>query len=120
MNKDLTNSKNDRQNILNNDIAISELRKEQDITGVMFEEKLCFTKEMIAQFYGVETRTIERYTADFQEELKANGYEIVKGNRLKIFISNLQEFAPDINVSTKITQLGIYDFRTFLNIGMFL
>jgi len=38
MNKDLSNSKIDRQNILNNTFAIQEIEKATNITGVIFEE----------------------------------------------------------------------------------
>ena len=40
MNKDLTNSKIDRQNILNNDLAIIEIQKENFLNGIEFEGKI--------------------------------------------------------------------------------
>lgn len=61
MGKDLTNSKVDRQNILNNEYAISEIEKNITINGVCFEEKIRFIKEQVAKFYEVDVRTIERY-----------------------------------------------------------
>lgn len=124
MKKDLTNSQIDRQNILNNDLAILEIQKESDIKGIIFEEKLYFTKDMISQFFGVDVRTIERYSSDFQSELKSNGYEVIKGKRLKEFIDKaVINEGSDINVGTLgkfTTQLSIYDFRAFLNIAMLL
>ena len=42
---------------------------------------------MVASFYEVDERTIERYISSFSEELKLNGYEILRGKRLKEFIS---------------------------------
>ena len=52
-----------------------------------------------------------------KEELEFNGYFICKGENLKEFKS---KFGKDINVPTKTTVLGLFDFRSFLNIGMLL
>lgn len=126
MKKDLTNSNIDRQNILNNDLAINEIQKETNICGIIFQDKLCFTKGMVAQFYGVDVRTISRYIVDYEAELKNNGYEVLKGKKLKEFIKVVEENeGKDIDVLTlgelKFTSfLGVFDFRAFLNIGMLL
>lgn len=72
---------------------------------------------MVADFFEVEERTIERYIEQYSDELIANGYFLCKGKRLKDL--KLQ-FAPVINVGSKTTQLGLFNFRTFLNIGMHL
>lgn len=42
MAKDLTTSKLDRQNILNNDLAITEIQKQTRIQGILFENKICY------------------------------------------------------------------------------
>lgn len=121
MSRDLTNSDIDRQNILNNEIALMEIQKTANIRGVIFENKITFIKEMVAKFYDVDLRTIERYTTKFSNELKNNGYEILKGMRLKQYIQEIErQQVPDINVGNTIPQLAIYDFRAFLNIGMLL
>ncbi len=70
---------------------------------------------MVADFYSVEERTIERYLETHSDELKHNGYILCKGKLLKEF--KLQ-FAPVINIGSKTTQLGLFNFRSFLNIGM--
>ena len=44
MNRDLTSSQLDRQNILNNEIAILEIQNQTQFQGIVFEKKLCFTK----------------------------------------------------------------------------
>lgn len=121
--KDLTNSKIDRQNILNNDLAVIEIQNETDIFGYLFEGSLYFTKDMLAQFFGVDIRTIERYTSDYQSELKTNGYELLVGNRLKNFINSAISNDPDINVGMidkKTARLSVYTFRAFLNMAMLL
>ena len=121
MSKDLTNSLVDRQNILNNQFALDKLKETVNIKGIIFEEKLYFTKNMIAEYFKVDIRTIERYITDFKSELETNGYQILKGKKLKEFKdSYFNNFGTDINVGTKITILGIFDFKAFLNIGMLL
>ena len=44
MSKNLTTSKLDRQNILNNEKALDEIQKQTGIQGVIFENKVYFTK----------------------------------------------------------------------------
>ena len=115
--KDLTISSIERQNVLNNSFAIEHIQNTLDITGMMFDGEYRFTKKMVADFYEVEERTIERYIENYSSELSANGYFLCKGKRLKDL--KLQ-FAPVINVGSKTTQLGLFNFRSFLNIGMLL
>ncbi|WP_455655432.1 DNA-binding protein [Phascolarctobacterium sp.] len=118
---DLTTSKTDRQNILNNGIAVAEIQKNLRIDCIFFEDKLYFTKEMIARFFDVDVRTIERYISAFSDELKENGYAVLKGKNLRDFLNVYKvHFGTDINVGTKITVLGVFDFRAFLNIAMLL
>jgi len=124
MAKDLTTSQIDRQNILNNQFAIDEIRSTSNIKGILFEEKLYLTKSMVAAFFEVDIRTIERYVAANIDELMQNGYEVLKGSRLKEFIKLIKEFdEPGIDlgsISSKTTQLAIFDFKSFLNIAMLL
>ena len=121
MKKDLTTSAVDRQNILNNDLAVAEIQKNSKVDCIFFEDQLYLTKEMLANFFNVDIRTIERYIASFSEELKQNGYEILRGKRLKDFLLSYRDhFGTDINVGTKITVLGVFNFRAFLNVAMLL
>lgn len=121
MARDLTTSKIDRQNILNNEIAVAELQKSLKIDGIFFEDKLYFTKEMLAKFFDVDIRTIERYISVYSDELKGNGYEVLRGKRLRDFLSSYKaHFGTDINVGTKTTVLSVFDFRSFLNMAMLL
>lgn len=98
--KDLTVSNIERQNVLNNRFAIDEIQKHLEITGMLFEGEYRFTKKMVAEYYGVEERTIERYLTKYSDELSANGYILCKGKCLKEL--RLQ-FAPVINVGSKTT-----------------
>ena len=115
--KGLTISNIERQNVLNNRFAVKKLQERLDIEGMFFDGEYWLTKKMVADFYEVEERTIERYIENYGSELSANGYFLCKGKRLKDL--KLQ-FAPVINVGSKTTQLGLFNFRSFLNIGMLL
>ena len=115
--KDLTISNIERQNVLNNRFAVSKVQEHLDIEGMLFEGEYRFTEKMVADFYEVEERTIERYLEKHSDELAANGYVLCKGKHLKEL--KLQ-FAPVINVGSKTTQLGLFNFRSFLDIGMLL
>ena len=124
MARDLTSSQVDRQNILNNENAVAEIQNQTGLQGIMFEGRLRFTKAMVASFFEVEVRTIERYVSENIEEISANGYEVIKGKRLKDFLNCvLVQDVPDINVgniSNRIPQIALFDFKAFLNISMLL
>lgn len=120
MAKDLTTSQIDRQNILNNDLAVEEIQAKSGMEGIVWEDKLYVTREMTANFFNVDIRTISRYIEQNGEELSKNGYEVLRGKRLKSFLATAQSSGKDINVPTKTTVLGIFDFRAFLNIAMLL
>lgn len=114
---DLTASSIERQNVLNNRYAVEVLQENLGFTGMLFEGEYRFTKKMVAEFYEVEERTIERLLEEHGDELKYNGYVLSKGKQLKEF--KLQ-FAPVINVGSKTTQLGLFNFRAVLDVGMLL
>jgi len=121
MPKDLVSSGLDRQNILNNTYAVSEIEKAAGITGIEFEGNKVLLKEQVAAFFEVDIRTIERYIENHGEELRKNGYDVIKGKRLEELKKSIKEqFVTDINVGHKIRNLSIFNFRSFLNIGMLL
>lgn len=117
MAKDLTNSRIDRQNILNNELAVAEIQEKSGIKGIFWNDKIYVTKEMTADFFEVDIRTISRYIEQNTDELTFNGYEVLKGKKLKEFILS---FGKDINVPSKTTQLGLFDFKAFMNLAMLL
>jgi hypothetical protein len=120
MAKDLTTSRLDRQNILNNDIAIEEIKEKSGINGIAWGDKIYITREMTADFFEVDIRTISRYLEQNNDELTVNGYEILKGKRLKSFLEAIKNSGKDIYVPTKTTVLGVFDFRAFLDLAMLL
>ncbi|WP_321330516.1 DNA-binding protein [uncultured Ilyobacter sp.] len=121
MGKDLTVSQIDRQNILNNPIVIKEVEKAIGMQGFIYENEIKFTKKQISEFYEVDERTIERYVEKNSDEIGKNGYEVLRGQRLKTLREELKKRdVSDIGVGDKAPAFGIYNFRTFLNIGMLL
>ncbi len=121
MAKDLTGSNIDRQNILNNPYAVAEIQKSIGIKGIEFNGKVVLLKEQVAAFFEVTLRTIENYLASNENELHQNGYEVLRGNSLKEFKLALSEQdvpETDFGNILKTPQLGILDFRAFLNLAM--
>lgn len=121
MDKDLTNSVVVRQNVLNNTFAVEEIQKAVGVRGVLFEQRYRYVKRQLADFYGVTERTIENCLEKNDKELQRNGYEVIKGKRLidfKLVASKTD--VPEIDFGNKTVQLGIFDFRALLNIGMLL
>jgi len=118
--KDLTVSQVDRQNILNNPYALQEIEKATSIKGIPFEGKTVVLKEQVAAFFDVTPRTIDNYIERHGEELRQNGYELLRGNRLKRLKNELSK--QDVNerdfVNIKAPVIGVFAFRAFLNIGM--
>ncbi len=121
MAKDLTTSAIDRQNILNNRYAIESIQKETGVSGVLFEGQYRFTTKQLADFFEIDERTVKRYLSDYENELKDNGYEVLRSKRLKNFILTLKDNdVSDINVPNKTPSLGLFNFRAFLNLAMLL
>lgn len=114
---ELTEQSIARQNILNNPFAMQQLEHQLQLGGYAYEGETLFTKNDVAQLYDVDERTIERYITQHQEELEKNGYRVIRGSALKAF---KKSFGTDMNVGTKTTVLGIFNFRAVLNIAMLL
>jgi hypothetical protein len=119
MSKDLTNSALDRQNILNNPYAVAEIEKAAGIRGIPFEGKTVVLKEQVAAFFEVTPRTIDNYIEKYDDELRQNGYGVLRGNQLKeLKIEIKKHFGNEMDFVTNTTVLGIFDFRAFLNLSM--
>lgn len=71
--------------------------------------------------WGLSDRIVERYVSENQKEISGYGYEVLKGKRLKDFLTCVSEQdVPDINVgniSNRTPQLAIFSFRLFLNLA---
>lgn len=119
--KDLTNSKIDRQNILNNQYALEEIRNAVGLEGILFEGEYKFIKSQVSAFFEVDPRTIDRYLERYSDELAQNGYEVLRGKRLQDFKLTLKSLdVDDIDAVNKAPQLGLFNFRSYLNLAMLL
>lgn len=115
--KDLTTSVVDRQNILNNNLAIFKMQDYVHINGYYWNEQTWFLKQDIADFFNIDIRTLTTYVNDNKDELAKNGYIVLKGKNLKSFKSIVNN--PELNLSN-ISNLSIFNFRSLLNIAMLL
>jgi hypothetical protein len=115
--KDLTTSNIQRQNILNNKYALQRIQEYVGLEGMLFEGEYRFTKEMVIEFFNIDISTLNRYLANHEVELKHNGYILSKGKQLNAF--KLQ-FGHLINKTTKTTALGLFNFKSVLNLAMLL
>lgn len=137
--KDLTQSAIDRQNILNNTEAIEKIQTYIGLTGLLYEGEYLFTSKMIADFYATDVRTIKRTLENFEDEIKHNGYQVIKGQKLKEFkdlfgsiltaSDDISQRDMDVPLSDQDSDnqsfkrpksLAVFNFRAFLNIAMLL
>ena len=137
--KDLTKSAVDRQNILNNYHAIEKIQAYTGLTGLLYDGEYLFTSKMVADFFGVSTRTLKNILNDNEEEIKHNGYHVIKGQKLKDFkglfghllTAHDDPSDKEIDIATHVTpvdsqafkrikSLAVFNFRAVLNIVMLL
>ena len=100
---------------------MQEIERATRIKGIPFEGKTVVLKEQVSAFFEVTLRTIENYLGKYGEELAQNGYEVLKGNRLKklkFTISESDVPETDFGNITKAPQLGIFDFRADLQMSL--
>ncbi len=115
---DLTTSQRDRQNILNNKYAVEKIAHNMALGGIEFDGDIVFIKQQVVEIFGVSESTIEKYLSQHDEELKNNGYHVLKGKNLKDFKMLLD--ATVIDYGSKISVLGVFNFRSVLNLAMLL
>lgn len=118
MSNDLTESVNDRQNILNNRYALQQAEQHVQLGGILFDGELVFTKQQVMDIFEIGDATIERYLSSHDIELKNNGYLVLKGVRLREFKD--LAYGTLTNEGTKTSVLGVFSFRAVLNLGMLL
>lgn len=140
MTKDLTNSSIQRKNILNNNLAIQEIYNHVGFHGILFENRYRFTKQQVSSYFEVDTRTIDRLLENHKDELESSGYELFTDSKLKKFKDAVnqyvksskendhdtnvviisQEFENELDSLTKTARIGVFTFKSFLNVGMLL
>lgn len=115
---DLTSTKHHRQNILNNRYALQAAEQHLGLGGVAYREETVFTKQQVTALFDISDATVERYIATHGDELKANGYKLLKGKKLKEFKDLVD--ATFMSEGTKVAILGLFSFRAVLNLAMLL
>ncbi len=118
MTKDLTSSPLDRQNILNNRYALAKIEEHLGLVGIYNDGELLFTKQQLVDIFGISESTIEKYLASHSDELRANGYTVLRGQKLRDF-----KALQDVSVTdygNKTPALGVFTFRATLNLAMVL
>ena len=109
MPKDLTSSSINRQNILNNKFALSEIKKSIGIKCIQFNGKEVLLKEQVAEFFEVSVRTIELYLQKHESELQQNGYEVLRGKPLQDLKNTIiSQYGTEIYFGTKTTIISIF------------
>ena len=115
MAKNLTNSLIDRKNILNNDYALNKIEDDLSLGGYYWKDEFWFTKNDAAKLFDIDIRTINNYLSKNEDELKSNGYVVLKGKNLKEF---KQCFSDEIYLNSKVTNFGLFNFKSILNLAM--
>lgn len=118
MGQDLTTSPLDRQNILNNRYALQKLEAHLGLGGTLYEGEILFTKQQLVSIFDISESTIEKYLASHSDELRVNGYAVLKGKRLRDF--KALDSVSVIHYGDKTPALGVFTFRATLNLAMVL
>jgi hypothetical protein len=118
MTNDLTTSQRDRQNILNNRYAVGKVEEHLALGGTTYQGEVLFTKQQLVELFGISESLIEKYLASYGEELKNNGYEVLRGKKLRDFKGLMDVSVTDYG--NKSPALGVFTFRATLNLAMLL
>lgn len=110
--KELLESKEVREQYLQ---KVDELEKIKKL--VLLPNTELMTTRMVAEWYEVETATIEKLTQRNREELTTNGFKHLRYKEIKELVSN-----PDKMSELRISRQGsnVFSKRAVLNIGMLL
>lgn len=104
-----------RQNILNNPLAIEKAQTQLNLSQTYF------TNQQIADFFNVSMPTIERTITENRTELERNDFVVLRGKKLSEFADLHPDFFATIkNDGRKTTNLAVSTVRTVLNFSMLL
>lgn len=104
-----------RQNILNNDLALEEVKKIYDF------KQSYFTNQQVADFFKISIPTLERTISEHRVELERNGFSVLNGSKLNTFRDQHPEVFETINNDgLKVRNIAISSIRTVLNLSMLL
>lgn len=118
MAKDLTTSPLDRQNILNNRYALEKIQEHLGLGGTLYQGEILFTKQQLVEIFAISESTVEKYISNYDTELRANGYSVLRGQKLREF--KALEHVSVIDYGNRSPALGVFTFRATLNMAMLL
>jgi hypothetical protein len=129
--RNLPESHIERKNILNNNLAVSEVYNTLGFNGILFEGIFYYTVQQAARFYEVDVRTIERLIDNHKQELSESGYDLFVGQKLKQFketisqltdidVGQLAQEVDNETIGTRARSLTVFSFKALLNLGMLL
>ncbi len=111
----------ERQNVLNNKLAVNAIVESLDIKGFIFEGELKFTRKQVVDYLEIDDSTLVRYLTANSEELLSNGYKVYKGQKLKEIKDLFDLTGIDAGqINPKTPNLGLFNFKAFLNLAMLL
>ncbi len=109
--------KNKRLSILNNPFLAERVRSAVEARFTEFQGEYLLTTQQLAEFYGVNERTVQRLIEENGNELTSSGYRNLRGNDLVAF----RQHVNDKNVvNIKAPAISVFNFKAFLNAGMLL
>ena len=109
MTNDLTTSAVARSNVLNNKYALNQLQSHLALGGLRIDNEVIFFKSHVAELLDIDERTIDRYLASHEKELKQSGYRVSKGKSLKnIKLAQVDDINVVDLVGAKVPALGVF------------
>ena len=122
MAKDLTNSRESRQRLLNDVEVIRAFKDYINLNGFIYGETEWFSKEFASSFYQVSLKTIERILKSSEDQTLNNGYVVYTGGSLKELKSAVDSSHQEhpLFILPQARQMGLLTLPALLNIGMLL
>ena len=111
---DFIHSAIERQNVLNNYVALEEIKRQLKLPGFIWQGELFFSIDDVANIFQVDVRTIQRCIEQNRMELSRNGFLVLLGDELNDFRKSGGVVPP------KVRHLSLFSFRAVLNLGMLL
>lgn len=104
-----------RQNILNNDLALEKIEEIYNF------RQSYFTNQQVANFFDISIPTLERTISEHRVELERNDFSVLSGKKLNDFREQHPEVFETINNDgLKVRNIAISSIRTVLNLSMLL
>jgi len=110
-----------RCHVLDDKKKICAIASTMDLPLITFQGRSILTKELAATVLGVSPAAIDDCLASSGHELGKFGYEVLRGNTLKAFMTTVAKYESgdlDLAAMAKAPQLGIFTVQSFLDLVM--